>query len=763
MGADKAALEAKLAALQKELDGQRAAAAAAARETQQVRSQLTAAQGADKTAAIDAAVAQAVAAKEAELQTSVELAEAATTAAEQRAAKAEAKAAAAAQAVPPTPAKKSVKAAGTQTDTHADPVPAPSHAAEAPDEGDDLELSGEEATDEEEDEDDEALVPDVWSVPLPRIPRSSYFVVAFVLDKAVQSNLPGGRKLRRTWVVDFFKNAIHNVDAGKISKSFPGTALVLVERHVTHPLRLRLLFAGVGHDHDVYFLSPTARERFYELAQLLRRGVTSYAPELMNPANTKALCGKTTVDANGENSINVDILDAERRAIPSVGLKGTGAVDVSRRVHEHVKVWVGSHNLLCNAPAKGGSDEFGLGLWIPRGGCDIYAVTVQNCGVTADAFYDAIRQHLGPHVMTVATLETGDSALIVLARKTVFPKIANAEGSKVKTSADNHGLMGISLSVLDTSFCFLAASLPHDLDDDDRTSMLHNAIDSLQLANYDSDVVAQFTHTFCFGDFGYCLNKVDQTELSRLVAGGDFAGLVKQYDGLTATRHAKPDRVLRVFIEPRITFGPTAFTEHGPAYLARVLHTSPPAARIRNVSYEAADQLLTSEYLPVSATFVTEVLRPAQSLFAHRHEPVPEFTFAAMSVTLDGEWPVGKPSMSIVGPGFGVGPVVCDSAEKNTTSVEWTEGELKKFPCTSQVLLALEGKALLFILRDNDATGKKHRGTAVLSLEHRLVEKMDEQQSVTLPLLLHGGAVGRLKVTFSWDSSDVELTHGMVA
>ena len=604
---------------------------------------------------------------------------------------------------------------------------------------------------------------DEWTFELNQVPRPTYLIASFGVTKLGSGIM--GRKLRRIWMIDYFQQKIHNCEMnGKVSKSFPTTALVQLERDPIDPCKLHLLFYGAEHKHELLFDTPYVRERFYELAQATRPAVTVCAPDLV--ASTSQTGGKVTIDAQGRQSMVIAANDLQGKTTKKK-LSGICCINASPEPVETLKVWVGTHNLGEKPPPLKSAD---LEKWIPKTGYDLYVVTVHEATYQRrpDEWYKLIARHLGKGYASIASIEIANTMLTIFSAKRHIHKLANVQGSKVRLSEQGHGGAGISFIYLETTFCFVTVYLPRAAINELRCANLEHICKSLELGNKLTDFVNQFDHAFIFGEFGYPLAADVRDNVAELVNAKDFDQLM-QHDELTRFRAKTP---LSCFSEPKVAFPPTSYTEEGPCYFSRVFHYSPGWSRLDSTvqsdvvsecpvvctRYDSVPSIVTSKYAPVVATFAVQCTRVSLSCFSEQVEPVPRFVFDEMTLVPLSDAVINHPVVSVRAP-FGVSlattegayaPKMVGDAEKNV--IVWNCAKLIPIESTTQVQAYLERRTLVMSVNDAAINGASESrcGTAVIPLRGRVIGQQDLPQRFVTAVLMNGRPTAKMVGTFHW-------------
>lgn len=173
------------------------------------------------------------------------------------------------------------------------------------------------------------------------------------------------------------------------------------------------------------------------------------------------------------------------------------------------------------------------------------------------------------------------------------------------------GGIGVQMSFINTTFCFIAVHLAaHATETMNRNLDITSILKTLNLGNPNYDVGHQFHHCFFMGDMNYRVDLKDWPRVSELIQTNQFAEIIP-FDQLK--KEQAEGRILYGFLEPPITFAPTFKVKRGtrdvydprriPSWCDRVLVHSLPGCKIKSLSYTSVDSLLTSDHVPVAASF----------------------------------------------------------------------------------------------------------------------------------------------------------------
>jgi hypothetical protein len=175
----------------------------------------------------------------------------------------------------------------------------------------------------------------------------------------------------------------------------------------------------------------------------------------------------------------------------------------------------------------------------------------------------------------------------------------------------NKGGISISFSVNGTSFLFIGSHLAaHQEKVSDRNSDYREIINGIKPLNGQYDATNETQYVFWMGDLNYRLD-IDRPQAIAMIQKGRLEELY-QHDQLAKER--KEGKVFCGFNEAKIVFNPTYKYERGnrnyteekqrvPSWCDRILWKSHPDSKVTCLTYECADDVMTSDHSPVYAIF----------------------------------------------------------------------------------------------------------------------------------------------------------------
>ena len=603
-----------------------------------------------------------------------------------------------------------------------------------------------------------------WRLPLPEVTNPQFLKSYFTVIKYTPSHSFLGGKQKRVWVVDHFTRCFYNLEkSGKIKKEHAANKLLQLERNVSDPCRLRLMFFDASHSYELQFFSPQERERFYESASAIRPSIRVYAPDLTNQDQSVEAC-TTTIDGIGPNTVTVTCSNAQGKPVARE-LTGECKVNASKLLTEPLTIWTGTFNLTGHHPPRNSKE---LDQWMPKDKYDLYAVAVQEASYRKEEseWFEYVQNHLGKDYLTLASMSVWDTLLIVLSKKKHLLKITNVEGSTKATVhkqvCGTKGGIGISLRYLETSMAFVTCHLAARLERNAmRNTNVEEIVDGLQLAIRETDICNQFNHLFFFGDFNYRV-ALDAGAAQEMIDGKQYTELL-DYDQMTTER--RDEGVLHGFQEPPVTFAPTYRMQVGsdkymaekgnaPSYCARVLTRSMANTWVKCTGYRAFPSVTVSEHQPVNATFIVRCVRPTMSCFMKQQSPIPQFIFEELHFEESTGPIIKKPTITMFAQ-FAANSKPVDASAGNTASPSWAGAGLAKMECVTQAQEYLETCHILFVVREaaEKRDDKSHRGSAHLPLFGRVIGQQDTSQDFEADIMAHGKLIGKLTGKFRWEAA----------
>eukprot|EP00762_Andalucia_godoyi_P006337 ANDGO_05932.mRNA.1 Type I inositol polyphosphate 5-phosphatase 8 len=317
--------------------------------------------------------------------------------------------------------------------------------------------------------------------------------------------------------------------------------------------------------------------------------------------------------------------------------------------HIDWKLFVGTWNL------GGSNPPANLSSWVgnpfsAKEQYDIYVLGFQECGMLdakvpiADVlqrFFDLDSASASFELLCMESL--WEIRLFVIVRRSlrkyVFNVCAETKATGKWGVMGNKGAVTIAFNVLESRYCFfcchLAARKERILERNEsmrlilETSTIHKATLDGNTPVIDDTVVC-FDSVFVFGDLNYRTEIDDFDAVVRFAQLGKYE-VLKKRDQLTLERRAH--NVLCDFLEGEINFRPTYRYNRGelsfsreklrhPSYCDRILWNASVGSRDREpvlVQYTTSENVLTSDHLPVSATFTIRSELPFASFLESKH------------------------------------------------------------------------------------------------------------------------------------------------
>ena len=258
---------------------------------------------------------------------------------------------------------------------------------------------------------------------------------------------------------------------------------------------------------------------------------------------------------------------------------------------------------------------------------DIMAIGVQECSYMPRLGFEscekdwasAVSDAVGEEFELVSATSLRDSMrLLLYARKKLLNQAHSIRSATYSTTIPmfwRKGGIGVQISYLSTTLVFISCHLAaHAKHMENRNNDVAYILKSLGLGNPNYDAGNQFDHCFFMGDLNYRIESLSWNEASKLID-------TQQWDALIAKdqlQMAQADnRVLYGFKEPPITFAPTFKVDRGtrhsynrmrvPSWCDRILLHSLPSCSATSLSYNSVDSILTSDHVPIYATWKVKV------------------------------------------------------------------------------------------------------------------------------------------------------------
>jgi hypothetical protein len=360
-------------------------------------------------------------------------------------------------------------------------------------------------------------------------PKSKYLRAQFKVTKYNADSLLAGKK-DRVFEVDFFKHEFRNCSAGG-AQSFALTSanLYRVERHITNPTHLKLLFFKSPHPIDLIFPTCMERQRFVETAALQRKNPVVWAPHYCreNVKESIVRIEGNTIDDGAGKKVTVD---------------GIGTFVASRMPYEVLRVWAGTINLgfrgLPNMNEKleefcpPDNDVYLIGLQdVPTSMRDGKQVQEFFTAFFGQNFYLLLNTASDSNIFAGIEGRRGDKnppgIVVIVVRRNVLAKVANIDffemnepgnsGKKNKETSDVYAVF-VSLRVQETTIAVLLANLTPGLPDvNARNTKMQALLSRIKCGDGQVDISVRFDYFFIFGALGYHTLPVD--ELHAQIAG----------------------------------------------------------------------------------------------------------------------------------------------------------------------------------------------------------------------------------------------------
>eukprot|EP00672_Neobodo_designis_P015814 CAMPEP_0174833110 /NCGR_PEP_ID=MMETSP1114-20130205/4038_1 /TAXON_ID=312471 /ORGANISM="Neobodo designis, Strain CCAP 1951/1" /LENGTH=806 /DNA_ID=CAMNT_0016066981 /DNA_START=66 /DNA_END=2486 /DNA_ORIENTATION=- len=381
--------------------------------------------------------------------------------------------------------------------------------------------------------------------------KSKYLKGQFKVVKYNADSILSGKK-DRLFEIDFFKREFRNCSTGGTqSFALQSANLYRVERHISNPLNLKLLFFKSPHPIDLIFPTCADRQRFVEVAALQRKNPVVWAPNFCRE-NVK----ESIVKIEGNK------IDRGGKSEPA---EGTGMFIASRMPYEVLSVWAGTINLQFRGLPNMGEkleefcpmehDVYVLGLQdVPSSMRDGKQIQEFFTAFFGQNFYLLLNTSSDSNVFAGIEGRKGDKnppgAVVVVVRRNVLAKVANIDffemnepgqsGKKNKETSDVYGVF-VALRIQETTIGVLLANLTPNLTDvNARNGKLQMLMSRIKCHDPLIDISVRFDYFFVLGSLGYHTLPTD--ELHAQVQGQLVLTDFKEWDILADM--CLPDRVL---------------------------------------------------------------------------------------------------------------------------------------------------------------------------------------------------------------------------
>jgi hypothetical protein len=359
--------------------------------------------------------------------------------------------------------------------------------------------------------------------------KSKFLKAQFKVTKYNADSLLAGKK-DRLFEVDFFKREFRNCSAGGAqSFALSSANLYRVERHISQPTHLKLLFFKTAHPIDLIFPSCAERQRFVEVAALQRKNPVVWAPHYCRE-NVR------------ESIVRIEGSTVQNAAGKSEGVDGSGTFAASRMPYEVLRVWAGTINLqfrgLPNMSEKleefcpPENDVYVLGLQdVPSSMRDGKQIQEFFTAFFGQNFYILLNTSSDSNIFAGLEGRRGDKnppgVIIIVVRRNVLAKVANidffemnepgASGKKNKETSDVYAVF-VSLRIQETTVAVMLANLTPNLQDvNARNTKLQGLLSRIKCGDPLVDISVRFDYFFILGALGYHTLPTD--ELHAQIAG----------------------------------------------------------------------------------------------------------------------------------------------------------------------------------------------------------------------------------------------------
>eukprot|EP00760_Papus_ankaliazontas_P016995 PhM_4_TR16993/c0_g1_i1/m.97409/K17914/KIF13; kinesin family member 13 len=314
-------------------------------------------------------------------------------------------------------------------------------------------------------------------------------------------------KKDRIWEIDFFNKRFINKDkSGKTSFEYAAQHLYRIERHVTNPRMLRLLFFRGPHPYDLLFSSTEMCTRFLELALTLRRGGFMWSPNLCP-------------DAFKDVSVTV-ARPPTARVLPKLqgetSAPGAPVISATKMPYEVVRVWTGIMSLNNRGlPSQSALDNF-----LPKAGFELYAIGVKDIPVSQRGkphLTEMFQQHLGNVYFQVIATQSeptpaqphlGNMCIILFVKRRHLLRLANIEAVEVadypkQGAMADKSACAISIRYNDSTLAFALIDIAPSFEGSAASEQVVDLFGRINLGNPALDFSTRFDNIFVLGRMNY--------------------------------------------------------------------------------------------------------------------------------------------------------------------------------------------------------------------------------------------------------------------
>lgn len=496
-----------------------------------------------------------------------------------------------------------------------------------------------------------------------------------------------------------------------------------------------------------------------------------------------------------EKSLSPAFLHIRKKTLYRVGKAAELAIDSEReskegQMRDRFTTWVGTWNMGNEPPPAANSKE--LEQWIPAGGHDFFVVGAQECDYSprkpykncTEDFTATISNHLGENYVVVSEHSMWSIRLVIFClakhRPYIHSILTSKEAAGIAHVMGNKGGVVTAFGFHDLNLAFVNTHLAAHQDQTVRRNAdVAEVIDGLNLGKTQKmDIVnANYHHLFWMGDLNYRLDYGNQgdakkpsaeqfQEMTDMIKARQFRELFET-DQLTAER--KKQKVFYSFQEGQYNFEPTFKVGKGekgyvydpkrsPAWTDRILWRSFPGFKLKQIQFQAAGDVTTSDHKPVSGIFALEMfhLPPATD---------PNFGNCTLTITnleckdllaadINGK---SDPFVRFRGD-FVKGGEVETSVKKKDLNPKWADKDVPPIPLTINSKKRLQSSYLSLRVFDYDfGTAPDLLGSGFLELGSVLAQgECDFNIFLTKNGVPKGSIRGHIKLSF--DQVDYSTT-----
>ena len=387
------------------------------------------------------------------------------------------------------------------------------------------------------------------------LPNNRYLKEPFRVVKIGENKLFRARK-DRVWEIDFFNKKFSNMDlTGYESFAQQASNLYRVEKHASISNRATLYFFEAAHPYDLAFTSSERRQRFCELAMLLRRNSVLWCPSLIPENETDAV-----VQVNGTT------IDRPNGKVMKV--KGEVQFNVAKMPYEVIDLWYGCLSL-DNKPLP--RSQTALQSFMPKAAHEVYVLGITNVpshymGTTEISDYFV--SYLGPSLFFVLTSTAAapqdrkkdvNNVFIVICRRSFIVRMSHLEAMDINSvrkdglSSNDFSAVGCTLRINEASLGFvLVNATPDAIEPSVRAAAVRGIMSNFPFGDTSLDIGVRFDYFIVSGALGFGEDFSTNDMLVKQMKAGNLMSDMKEENAPSnVSSRANPMRIFYMS-RPRI-------------------------------------------------------------------------------------------------------------------------------------------------------------------------------------------------------------------